>query len=248
MVVEVAIVLSYLFGGTLIYRATREHHLGQYAFFHSYLIYFMATGVLGRIDDIWIHSYFALFFWLRFFTLVIAEFALLIQIGDRVIASNPQLPRLARWLTLGITAGFALFYILPPLLNTRPSEVAVFDLVLRSALAKGVVILLLVVLAGYFHVALGRNIMAMTAGLMCYLMINVANFALVERLGWENYGKAFATLGPLSQALMVLIWLVGLWSYEALPVPSQPAFAGGHEALPSRIVRYNTTLDRLFRR
>ena len=248
MVVAVAVILSYVSGAVLLFRAIREGHLSYYAFFHSYLIYFLATGLLGWVVDIWFHKYFAVFFWLRYFTLVMAEFALLIQIGDRVFASYPLLRRLARWLTLGITAGFSLFYILPPLLHTRPSEVAVFDLVLRSALAKGVVILLLVVLAGYFHVALGRNIMAMTAGLMCYLMINVANFALVERLGWEHYGKAFATLGPLSQALMVLIWMVGLWNYEALPAPSQPVFAGAHEALPSRIVRYNTTLDRLFRR
>ncbi len=250
MIIDVPIGLTYVFGAGVLLRAAREGSLARLAFFYSYLIYFLATGLVGLGFQFFIPRYFPHYFWVRFLTLDVAEFALLVQIGDRVFASYSALRRLGRLVTLGITVLFSIAYILPPLLEARPSRIAIYDLVKRSAVTKAIIILLLVALAAYFRVALGRNVAGITVGLMTFLGINIANFALIERLGWARYGGVFGSVGPLSQMLMVLIWLVGLWRYEPAPA-LRPAVArpDRREApLPEELGRYNTRLERLLRR
>lgn len=251
MAVDIGNVFFFLLGFVIVVRAVSGRHLPQYPFFHSYLIYILATGIAGWVIDLWFTPHFAAFFWLRFLTLVVAEFALLVEIGDHAFAPYPVLRQLGRLVTLGISAVFSVIYVLPSLLETRPSEIAIYDLVKRSALTKGIIILMLVALARRFRIPLGKNVGGIALGLMTYLGINTANFALVERLGWENYGSVFATVGPLSQTLMMLVWAVSLWKYEPVLLP-QPALQEdvrrAQEPLPDRLGRYHSTLDRLLRR
>jgi hypothetical protein len=251
VLVDVAIVLFYLCGSIVVVRAVKEGHFARYAFFHSYLVFLLVTGLVGLGIRSFIPRYFPYYFWLHFLTVMIAEFALLVQIGDHVLTSYPALRSLGRLLTLGITLAFSVAFILPPLLEVRPRPIAIFDLVKRSALTKGFILFLLVALAGYLRIPLGRNITGIAAGLMAYLAINTANFALAERLGRADYGQVFSIIGPWSQTLMVLIWAVGLWKYEPVGIPS-PLTATNRqqteEPLLDRLDRYNNTLNRMIRR
>ena len=147
-------------------------------------------------------------------------------------------------MTIGVAGFFLAVYTLPPLLDIRPEELAVYDLVKRAALTKAVIAILLVAMARRFRVPLGKNIAGILLGLMSFLAINVANFALVEKLGWDAYGQVFATIGPLSQTLMMMIWLVSLWKYEPAPAATEVSL----EPLPERLAHYDTSLQRLLRR
>jgi hypothetical protein len=251
VVVTVALVVSYILGLGIVVRGFQLGHLRHYGFFYSFFIYYMGTALAGWVFFAWIPAYYPHFFWIRFLTLVGAEFALLVQIGDRVFWSYPALRFLGRLITLGTTLVFSVFFIFPPLFEARSSKIAVYDLVKRSALTKAVIILVLVALARRFHVALGRNIGGIALGLMVYLGINTANFALVERLGWESYGDVFRTVGPLTQTLMTAIWAVALWNFDRVPSPS-PMIAGEagtpEEPLEGRMMRYNDSLQRLLRK
>jgi len=246
-----AILLSYVFGVVILVRAAQAARLSRYAFFHSYLVYFLATGLIALATWAWLPRYYPAYFWIKFFTLVIAEFALLVQIGDHIFAPYPALRMLGRTVTVGISVMFVIVYILPPLMERRPSDVAVLDLVKRSALTKGLVLFGLALLAGHFHIRLGRNISAIALGLVSYLGINTANFALAESLGRNSYGEVFSTIGPLSQTLMLLIWMIGLWNYEPAPVAPQVSSESDEErqeTLPDRLGRYNNTLNRVIRK
>ncbi len=251
MLVNVANGLFFVLGVTILVRAVGNHHLGRYPFFYSYVIYILATGVVGWVLDLWFTEHFAAFFWVRFLTLVVAEFALLVEVGDHIFARYPVLLQLGRAVTLGVSTTFSVIYVLPPLLENRPSEVAVFDLVLRSALTKGFIILALAVMAGYFRIPLGKNIAGIGLGLVAYLSINIANFALVESLGWDSYGKVFSSIGPTSQTLMMLIWTVSLWRHEPVLLPQPDArhhVRPAQKPLQDRLGKYNSALDRLLRR
>lgn len=243
MVVNAACFLSYLFGLVLLVRSVREGHFRRYNFFQSYLIYFLGTGLLSWGVLLWFPNSFPQCFWIRFLTLMIAEFAVVMEIGDHVFRSRPALRALGRFVTIGVAGFFLAVYTLPPLLDIRPEELAVYDLVKRAALTKAVIAILLVAMAKRFRVPLGKNIAGILLGLMSFLAINVANFALVEKLGWDAYGQVFASIGPLSQTLMVLIWLVSLWKYEPAP-----ATGVSLEPLPERLAHYDTSLERLLRR
>jgi hypothetical protein len=251
VVVYATILLSYVFGSVILVRAVHSGSLSRYAFFHSYLIYFLATGVARCAVWFWARQQYPVFFWINFVTLVIAEFVLLVQIGDHVFAQFPALRSLARLVTVGTATVFSIAFILPPLFEVRPSEIAIYDFVKRSAVTKALIILVLVVLARSFRVGLGRNIGGMALGLMACLGINTANFALVERLGWESYGDVFVVVGPVSQTLMVLIWAASLWRLDPVRVPAAKLTAVSSkslEPLTDRLDEYNTRLDRLLRR
>ena len=246
VVVAIAVSLQFLVGFTILVRAVREKHLSRYAFFHTYLISFLATGIVGLGVLVWASKQYPTYFWIKFLALAIAEFAVLVETGDHVFRSRPALRVLGRFVTIGIAGLFVVLYTLPPLMEIQPTEFAVFDLVKRAALTKAVIALLLVALARRFRVPLGKNIAGILLGLMAFLGINVTNFALVEKLGWEAYGQVFATIGPLSQTLMMLIWLVSLWKYE--PAPATAAAEVSLEPLPERLAHYDTSLQRLLRR
>lgn len=246
MVVAIAITLQFLAGFTILVRAVREKHFSRYAFFHTYLISFLAAGIVGLGVLVWASKLYPTYFWIKFLALAIAEFAVVMEIGDHVFRSHPALRALGRFVTIGVAGLFVVLYTLPPLMEIQPTEFAVFDLVKRAALTKAVIAILLVAMATRFRVPLGKNIAGILLGLMAFLGISVANFALVEKLGWDAYGQVFATIGPLSQTLMMLIWLVSLWKYE--PAPAAPAGEAFLGPLPERMAQYDTSLQRLLRR
>jgi hypothetical protein len=244
VLVPAAIALFYILGVITVARSIQQRCFSRFPFFQSYLLYFTLSGIAVLVIGVLTPEYYPKYFWIRFLTLTVAEFALLVQIGDHVFSPYPALRSLGRLVTLGLTLTFSAAYILPPLLEVRSTEMAIYDLTLRSALTKGIVTVLLVGLARYFRVPLGRNIAAIVLGLMSFLVISITNFALVEKLGWDAYGPAFAKVGLLSQTLMMLIWTVGLWTYE--PVPA--SVRRSQELSAERLAHYDTSLQRLLRR
>jgi hypothetical protein len=251
VVVDIAIGLTYLLGVTILVRGGKGGFLSKFSFFFSYLTYFLVTGLVGLLILQVAPQYFPTFFWFRFFTLVLAEFALLVEIGDHLFTAYPALRLLGRVVTFGIASVFLLLYILPSFLEARSSDMAVLDLVKRSALTKVVIIVVLFAAARYYHISLGRNVGGIALGLTAYLAIHTANFALAEHFGRVAYGPIFSRVGPLSQVVSLMIWAFALWRYE--PAEEQRlsfAAAGGAPgaSLTDQLGRYNAALDRLLRK
>jgi hypothetical protein len=251
MLVWIAIVLTYVLGAIILVRGGRGRLLSSFPFFYSYLTYFLATGVVMVSFELLGPRQFPTVFWLRFLTLVVGEFAVLIEIGDHLFMAYPALRLLGRVVTFGIAGVFFLVYILPSLLETRPSDVAVLDLVKRSALTKVVIIVVLVAAARYYRISLGRNVGGIALGLTTYLTIHTANFALAEHYGRAAYGPIFSVLGPLSQIVTLMIWAFALWRYEPVEQRGLSLVAAGQApgaSLTDQLGRYNAALDRLLRK
>jgi hypothetical protein len=129
--------------------------------------------------------------------------------------------------------------------------VAILDLVKRASLTKAVIILVLLAAARYYRLALGTNVAGIMLGFAAYLGINVANFALREKLGAVIYGATFSTIGPLSYTLCLLVWTVALWRCEPAlsSVREIPADERGiSDSVAYQIARFNGALGRLLRR
>jgi len=244
------IVAFYILAVLIIVRAAQGRFFSEFPFFLSYLIYLLVTSALVNIADWAGWRFYVTAFWLRFFTLVIAEFALLLEIADHLFRPYPAIRKLGRLITLGITFVFTALYIVPPLLESRPSSLAILELMKRSTLTKGLVIVALLAAARYYRVRVNRNVAGLILGLAAYLTISTANFALAESYGRELYGSIFSTIGPLSQTLCMLIWTVALWHREPdlEPMRAIASARGFSEPLPNRLGKFNTVLTRLFRK
>jgi len=243
------IAFSYVFGFAALARAAQRNYVSEFSFFFSYLIYFLMSGAALLLILAFFPTYFPTLFWIRFFTLVTAEFALLLEIGDHIFRDYPAIRQLGRTLTYGIGIGFSIVYIFPPLLGSHPTDVMILGLIKRSALTKGVILLCLLGAGRRYKVPLDRATSGIALGLAVYLAIFTANFALDEHFGHAVYGRVFSIIGPFAQTLTVLIWTVSLWNYRpALAGP--PTFRDGRPLgdLGQRLERFNTMLTGLLRR
>lgn len=243
--------LTYPLGVTILVRGGQGRFLSQFSFFYSYLTYLLLTGLALLLVSQVAPRYFVTLFWLRFFTLVVAEFALLVEIGDHLFKHYPALRALGRLVTFGITGVFFAAYILPALVEMRPTDVAVLDLVKRSALTKCTIIVVLFAMAHYYRIHLGWNVTGIALGLAAYLAIHTADFALAEHLGRQVYEHVFRIAGPVSHVVSLGIWTTALWRYAPAQHAGLSVSSGEDvlaETLADRLGRYNAALDKLLRK
>jgi hypothetical protein len=251
VIAEAAIVFSYAVGLAIVVRAVQRGILFRLWLFYSYLIYLLITGLVTIGAYYLLPGSYASIFWFRFFTTVIAEFAVLAQVADYIFAPYPAIRQIGRLLTMCIGVMFIALYIGPSLLEPRPSDVAILNLVVRSSVAKAAIVIALLAAARYFRIKLGKNIAGIMIGFAIYLALNTANFALAETYGHSQYGPTFVTLGPLTQTLTFFVWAVALWDPQP-DLLSNREVPGGQEGisepLSCQLGRFNTTLTRLFRK
>jgi hypothetical protein len=251
VIAQLAIVLSYPIGLAIIIRAVQGGILSRFWLFYSYLTYVLITGVLTIGAYYLAPASYASVYWFVFLTTVIAEFAVLVQVGDCIFDPYPAIRQIGRFLTVSIGVMFTALYIGPSLLEPAPRSLVILDLVVRSSVAKAAIVIVLLGVARHFRIPLGRNIAGIMMGFSIYLALNTATFALAETYGRSQYGQTFATVGPLIQTLTFLVWAVALWEPQP-DLLSNREVPGGQEGisepLTRQLGRFNTALTRLLRK
>jgi len=243
--------LAFTLEVTLVWRARLGEFLSLFPLFYSYVAFVFLKTLLDVFSFYKLPQYYPNIFWFTFTVMLVAEFAVLLEASDHIFGSYPLIRRLGRFLTACICLVFLVVYVIPPFAQPRSPRAAIFDLVKRTSLTKAVLILVLLVAARLFHVALGKQVSGILLGFATYLSLNIANIALVERYALTGYAKIFAVAGPLSFVLALGIWVVALWRY----VPVSPdesellrEVENDSEPVGSRLGRYNSELMRLLRR
>lgn len=235
----------------LLVRGKEGRFLSLFPFFYCYIAYMFSGSAVTLVIYRLYPQHYASAFWFHFLITLLAEFALLVEISDRVFDLFPAFRRLGRFLTLSICATFFLLYIFPPLTEPRSSSAAILDLMKRTSVTKALIIVVLLAVTRYYRVPLGRNISGMMLGFSLYLAVNVANFAVAETYGRALYARAFAIIGPLSYALCLLVWTFSLWRYEPVPrmhreLPETDERVS--EPLAVQLGKLDTALTRLLRK
>jgi hypothetical protein len=244
-------VFYYAMGLAIVVRAVQGGILFRLWLFYSYLIYCLTAGVVIIGVRYLAPGSYASVFWFVFLTPVIAEFAVLVQVADYILDPYPAIHQVGRFLTVAVCVMFIALYVGPSLLEPRPRSLAILNLVLRSSVAKAAIVIVLLGVARYFRIPLGKNIAGIMMGFSIYLALNTANFALAETYGRSQYGQAFTTVLLLTQTLTLLVWTIALWH-------PQPDLLGNrevprdHEGVPEplsrQLGRFNTALTRLLRK
>jgi hypothetical protein len=175
---------SSLLDGAVLFRAMRGRYLSQFPFFYSYLgyVFFGSATAYYLVLQFW-PQYYASVFWFYFLVSLLAEFAVLVEISDRIFNPYPAVRKLGRFATFCICLTFLSLYVLPTLVEPQSSALAILDLVKRTSLTKAVIILALLAAAYHYRLPLGKNISGMMLGFSLDLAVNVVNFALARRMG-----------------------------------------------------------------
>jgi hypothetical protein len=247
----VILVASILLEATLMLRAKQGKFLSCFPLFYSYVAYLFLGSTFGLLIYRLRPEHYVSVFWFHFTVILVAEFAVVMEISDHLFAPYAAVRQLGRFLTITVCGVFFIFCIFPPLLESLPSDVAISELVKRSCLTKGVIIIVLLAAARYSRLRVGRNVAGIMLGFAIYLGTNVANFALLEKYGAELYGRTFGVVGPLSFTLGALVWTITMWRYEpALAEARKPLEASGDfsQPLSYQLWRFNAALTRFLRK
>jgi len=236
---------------TLILRAKQRGFLWRFPLFYSYMAYVFAGSALTFLIS-WVRPHhYATCFWFYFLALLLAEFAVIMEISDHIFEPFPAIRRLGRFITIVVSATLLLLYVLPSLLQPRSSSVALLDFALRASLTKGLIIAALLAAAFYYRLSLSKNVAGLMLGFALYLSVYVASLAAAGTFGKALYANVLRFMNPLAYALCLVVWTITMWQFEPVlltsPKPGEPAEETS-EALSYRLERFNTALTKLLRK
>lgn len=232
----------------LLFRARREKSLCRFPLFYSYVAFlFFGSIVLFPIYFFRPQDY-ASAYWFRLTIAIVAEFAVLAEVSNRLFMPYPVIRRLGLSLTIFIGATFTCFYVVPAFFRPQPSSMVFFEFAKRASLTKAVIIAAFVGAAGYYRLSLSKNVGGILLGFMLHLGPSMAVFAGAGAFGKTLYSGISEYLFPLSYVVRLVTWTVALWRYEpALPAPASIDGTDevGYPRLSNHLGRFNSVLTRL---
>ncbi len=223
----------------------------RFPLFYSYIAYAFSAAVVATLTLwLWPISY-PRVFWFNMLVMTLAEFAVVLELAEKVFHSHPVVLRMGRIIVVAICVFFLAFSILPSILVSQPADVKLLDLLKHFSLAKCLAIVAILGLARIYRLTPGRPIAGMVIGFAIYFSVSTANYAAAGEFGRSLYAGVLARLVPLSYALALLIWTASLWRCEFPVTPARPDFAAAAGLpLPMReqLRRFNASLTRVLRR
>ena len=219
--------------------------IGRFPLFYSYLGYgFVGTGAMYLIFWFRRGSY-PYAYWLYFLLSIIVEFAVLVEVSDHLFEPFPAIRQLGRFLTLIISIGLGLVYVLPTILYSNGRHSALLGFALRASLTKVAIIVGLLFTAHRYGFKMGRNVAGLLLGFSIYLGVNIVNFA-ADQFFYQQYSKVLWILPPVAYTLCLLVWLTALWDFVPMPERStMPASVGTNPATVAlELNRFNNELSK----
>ncbi len=186
-------------------------------------------------------------FWPWYLVSILAEFAILLEISDHIFQSFPLIRKLGRALTVLISAGLGLFYMLPTILASTGRSRAISSFLLRSFVTKAIILAVLFYTAHLYDTALGRNLGGLMLGFCIYVAVNVAMMGSAQAFGSALFARIIWFLEPLAFALCEVVWLISLWNLS--PTLSVQKVAAGtdwdSQAVSLGLTRFNSELSKI---
>jgi hypothetical protein len=237
---------AFVMMGTLILRGTAKGLYESFPLYYSYIAYSFAASLV-LYAALWLFPvFYARAYWFNYLINVLAEFAVLVEISDHIFRPFVLIRNLGRALTVLITAGFGLFYILPAVLFSTGRSRALPTFVLRASVTKAVILVVLLYMAKHYGSHIGRNLGGLMLGFSLYVALNVAVLASRNTLSVALFAPVVWVVLPLASALCILIWTICLWQLEPVqnlqPISNE---VNGPHAVALELTRFNSELSKI---
>lgn len=229
----------------ILWRGKLLHLIGQFPLFYSYVGYgFCGTVFLYLEYRIRPLSY-AYAYWLYFLLSIVVEFAVLVEISDHLFQPFPAIRQLGRLLTLTISCGLGLVYILPTVLYSHGRHDALLGFALRASLTKAAIIGALLLAAQRYGLRPGKNVIGLILGFSIYLGVGIANFAAYQFFS-HLYHQILWIMSPIAYTLCLAVWLFTLWDFVPVPTTGTLSSGAGRDsrAVALELTRFNSELSR----
>jgi hypothetical protein len=220
----------------LLVRGFRAKLFSRYPNFYIYVLsLFLSDGLLFFVYFLKRESY-EKWSWFGGFIILFLGCGILLEVFRHVLspyAGAERFARIAGFALLGAVLCFALMY---PMVGPSVSVARnLYVRLQRDFLAVQAILLLGVVqVITYYAISMGRNLKWMILGYGQALGVTIIGLALRAYVG-PNFQSVWSLIQQLSYLASLAIWVVGLWSYCANPVPeSKIGVEADYEVLAAR--------------
>ncbi len=202
----------------ILWRALRARLWGHYPFFYAYLgfVFIYNTVTLFVLAQLHFSAY-AIAYWLGDACAVLLWFFVTWEVFRHTFLPAPAVRRVVgrvlSILLIGLTA--ALFFA------SKSPGLFFADLERKAGFVQATLLMATVLLARYYGLPLGRNVLGMALGLGTFVSVSIVNFAALELV--KSFFPYWRSIRPLSFVGMLGVWTWALWSYAPNPRPSTTA-------------------------
>jgi hypothetical protein len=173
-------------------------------------------------------------FWIKEFVCVIAGYAVVMEIIERAFAHYEGPKKLGRNAALITFAAIVGFTVVQAAVVLAPSVRSAFDVEANLRGAELVLLSILIAAIFYYRIPIGKNLKAIILGYGFCTAAVAMNEAVGSFVGGK-FSAAFSRVWSYSFFVSLLVWVVGLWSYEPSEVPQgQSQMDGNYMELASR--------------
>jgi len=236
----------FFLGALLLLRGAVGKLIRLYPLFYSYIIYNLLSFV-GIYLIYWLRpQVYASAYWINYLVSILVEFTVLVEISDQIFRPFPAIRNLGRALTVLISLGLGIFYILPTILGSSSRSRALLGFALRASVTKAIILAVLFYVAHYYASPLGKNVRGLMLGFSIYVAMNIAIMATARAFGSALFAQVLWAMLPLASMLCVLVWTLSLW--ELAPMPLRTISTDGRtdsETVALELNRFNSELSRL---
>lgn len=207
------IALSVLLQSVLFWRAFRCRLWQHYPFFYAYLTYTTLWTLSFSLPVVIRQPQYAKAFWLSHLLAATLRFGIAADIYRHVFPKNSPLRGRAGFVVLSALTLLALMFWL---LGAGPASTLV-DAARKIALSVASWILIVLGLAHYYGIRIGRNVWGMAIGLLTFTgseLVYLAAMDLFPRL-WP----VCRSVHPIAFVFMMMVWTYALWGYYPNPRP-----------------------------
>jgi hypothetical protein len=189
-------------------------------------------------------------YWIYYLVSILVEFTILVEISDQIFRPFPAIRNLGRALTVLISAGLGLLYILPALMGSASRSRTLLDFALRAFVTKAIILLVLFYAARHYGSQLGRSVGGLMLGFSIYVAINVSVMASAKAFGSVLFAPILWVMSPLASTLCLLVWTLSLWELAPMPNMRTISTSTGRdsEAVALELTRFNSELSKLLHR
>jgi hypothetical protein len=212
---------------------------------------YVLCGFIGMYLIYWLdRKLYPSAYWIYYLVSILVEFTVLVEISDQIFRPFPAIRNLGRALTVLISAGLGLLYILPAILWSASRSPALLDFALRGFVTKAIILAVLFYVARHYGSPLGRNVGGLMLGFSILVAINITIMACAKAFGSALFAPVLWVMAPVASTLCVLVWTISLW--ELAPMPNMRTISTvterDSEAVALELTRFNSELSKILHR
>ena len=214
--------LSWGLQSLLLWRCLKIRLWQYYPYFFGYFVYVFLTNLLEDAFFLRRSPSYATVYWSAWIIGYVVAFAVAWEVLRQTFPREFPVRRIACSALVAVLCALAIVFYL---IGTPSASHIITDFMRKIALSVAVWLLVVFALARYYSMPVGRNIGGMATGLFAFFSAEIVTFASIDIS--QAFGPVWIFVIPFCFNLMLLIWIVTLWSY----VPNRKLVAPDAAAL-----------------